>query len=167
MRPLRQNSHGYTATDLIVAAVIIVGVVMMIVMLSSPQVVLGQQYDQARLRDVQDYNEALFELSYAEPEIFSEILVQLSSDYVMIGVGDDCSGSYGLQCPDTVLRDDCLDLEPYLIPKYLDELPIDPKGKVFSTEQTGYFLSRQGNTIEIGACSQSGSGTVMMRFDIE
>ncbi|MCH8049539.1 hypothetical protein IH979_02410 [Patescibacteria group bacterium] len=159
--------QGYTNTDVIAAVVIMLFAIFVIVIIASPGSELGREYDKVRHEDVRDYTEALFEMYNSDPETFDEIKKELTELKVMIGTGESCDGTYGMHCSDAVLRDDCLDLEPHLVPAYLSSLPVDPKSRRYSKRVSGYYLLLKDDILEVGACDPFGPGSILLRTELQ
>ena len=142
--------HGHTFVDIITACAIFGAVVIFILFLMNPIGRLEQARDAQREEGVKDITESVLQLQRTDPEQFSALLNELSTEKRMIGTGDSCAGSFGVQCSDEVLRNDCLDVEAYL-PNGHEKLPVE-RGRAFSTEQSGYTLSYDGLRLAVAAC---------------
>lgn len=139
-------------------------VLLSVVVLVRPHEILGRERDAARLRDVQDYFEALYELSLRDPEAFTALTAGVPERRVMIGSGQSCAGSYGTFCQDAGLADVCLDVEPALQPEYLQTVLVNPSDR-FSPEQTGYYLELSSDALVVGACEPFGPQPIEIRVD--
>lgn len=164
-RPRANFPTGYTNADVIAAIGLTLLAVVVIAVTASPQDAFGEQQDMQRQDDVRNYTEALIELRYSEPGVFDQLDDQLSPFRAMIGTGEDCSGSYGLHCADSVLADDCVNIEPYLVPNLLDTLLVDP-GSLYSAERTGYYISLENGQMEIGSCDPHGIGSISIKSNL-
>ncbi|MFH1711620.1 MAG: hypothetical protein ABH846_00080 [Patescibacteria group bacterium] len=158
--------QGYTKTDLISAIVVIMFSIFVLIIIASPSSELGKEYDNIRHDDIRDYTEALYEMYNTDPEGFEIIRDQLSAFPVMIGTAESCAGYYGKQCPDSLLRDDCLDLTNQLSPTYLRNLPVDPKNRIFSKEKTGYYILIENDILQVGACAPFGPGSILLQSQL-
>lgn len=148
-----ENPQGYTTLDLVAAAGVVLAVTLVIVVFVNPLNTLKREYDEQRVEDVRDLTEIVLELRQRDPERFENLLQRIENGPAMIGMGEACAGSHGVQCPDSLIQDTCLDIYADVIPEITNDLPVDEGGDLFSEERTGYFLSHDGQELIIGACS--------------
>ncbi|MFH1632018.1 MAG: hypothetical protein ABIA47_03320 [bacterium] len=145
--------NGYTKIDLIVAFAIFLIAAIVIVLIGNPGKLLKRQNDRVREEGTRDVMEIMLEMFYDDSESFAAMLGPAAAGRTMIGTGESCEGDFGSQCGDDVLRDSCLDLAEHAVPDYINALPIDPRGSVYSADQTGYYLEFKDSTLYVGACN--------------
>lgn len=162
-----QNPQGSTTVDILAAIGIILAVTLVIVVFVNPVRELKREYDQQRVEDLRDLTEILLELRERDPHRFEEIVAGLGAERTMVGTADSCAGSYGIQCSDAVLNDKCIDLSVDAIPDFVNELPVDPSGGIFSDERTGYYLSKLNDNLVIAACNPQLQSNIEIVADLD
>jgi hypothetical protein len=163
-----QHPHGYTNLDVITAMSVVIFAFAIVVLLASPFRSIEKMRDSQRDDGVRDLTEILLEMQYREPETFAQIVDDIQQGgRSLIGASDDCSGSYGTQCSDSILNDTCLNIVTQAVPRYISSMPIDPQGELFDIDHTGYFLDIKNNQLIIGACNPERVGNIELKAQLQ
>ena len=158
--------HGYTHKDVLIAFALVIVSVASIVASMHPLRRIAEQRDELRETDVRNLMEMLVEMRYADAESFAGLVGSASNGKVMIGVGDDCSGSFGTQCNNGSLQDHCLNPYKFDSEAYLASIPVDPLHEVYSKAYTGYYLEQNDGVLTVGACSPEARDQVMLFYQL-
>lgn len=145
--------HGYTYSEVLIAVALVAGGIFLILAIANPIARYERAKDEIRASDVQDILEVMLEMQYTEPEIFAGIIGAVAGGRTMIGESTLCAGNYGSMCSGSDIQEHCVNLGKASGLKYIDSLPIDAKTKVFSKNQTGYYLELRDQTLIVGACN--------------
>lgn len=148
--------RGYTVIEVITAVLVVAVLLLVGIVISNPSKALQDEYREAQMDDVRDYMEVVFELQATDMDTFYELAFQAQDQKVMIGIGEGCDGSFGIQCEDFELSDSCLNIQEYLPEGMLTDLPYDISDDQYSRVRTGYYLLYDEDVLEIGACDPSG-----------
>lgn len=148
--------RGYTVIEIITAVLVVAILLLAGIVIANPSKALEDEYREAQLDGVRDYMEVMLELQVTDPDLFYEIALQVENQRVMIGIGQGCNGSFGSQCKDIDLADECLDIQEYLTEGMLDELVYDISDSQYSRVRTGYYMIYEDDVLEVGACDPSG-----------
>ena len=123
------------------------------------------EYDDVREEGVKDLAEILLEYRAIDESGFNEITDSLDEHRTIIGKGEDCSGSYGVQCADSVTNNHCLDIGE--ITQYGSEpLPIDPSSATYSSLNTGYALTKKENELIVLSCNPEAKSNIELRIQL-
>lgn len=163
-----QHPHGYTNLDLITATSIVLFVFAIAILLANPFRSIEKMRDDQRDDGVRNLTEVLLEMQYREPDVFNEIVAQIQEGgRSLVGAGDSCEGSYGAQCADSVLNDDCLNITTQAVPRYISYLPIDPEAEIFDIDHTGYFVDIKNDQLIVGACNPERRSNIELKSQVK
>lgn len=148
---------GRTTIDVLASIAAVMFVILLVAGFMGPRQLLSRTHDEMRVDGVRNIMEAILEMQTVDPDAVDRLREAYEDagapPRVMLGSAVLCAGDWGVQCGDEILADECLDAERYGLTSYIPKMPVDGGWEEYSLQQTGYYLSFQPGSLEVGACA--------------